>query len=261
MRTPYRIIFLLIMCIPSLVGAQDIPRQDSVKTAPYAGEHARERFPWKGLIVPAAMTGYGFAAVHSSSLQKINRDIQQKIWSDNPHGQVRLDDYFRFVPAVAVYGLNLAGVKGKNNLRDATMLLALSTVIMGGTTYTLKHTIKEPSFANPDSLIYDLFPSGHTATAFMTAEFMWQEYHDRSPWYGVAGYAFAVATGYLRLYNNQHWFSDVVAGAGIGIGSTKLAYWIYPKIKRALFKDKKMNAMVMPYYRANVFGLQMVGRF
>jgi membrane-associated phospholipid phosphatase len=207
------------------------------------------------------MTGYGFAAIHSEALQQVNKNIQKSIWTDNPHDMLRLDDYFRFVPIVAVYGLNLAGVKGKNNLRDRTLLLALSSVIMGGTTYALKHTIKEPSVTDPSVLVHDYFPSGHTATAFMGAEFMWQEYHEKSPWYGIAGYAFAAATGYLRLYNNQHWFNDVVAGAGIGIGSTKLAYWIYPKIKRAIFKDKKMNAMVTPYYRANVFGLQMVGRF
>ena len=43
--------------------------------------------------------------------------------------------------------------------------------------------------------------------------------------------------GFLRMYNNKHWLSDVVAGAGIGIMSTKIAYWIYPVIKRKLFID------------------------
>jgi membrane-associated phospholipid phosphatase len=261
MRSIQRTLLLLLLSLPALIQAQVPASQDTVATSTAGPTKAREKFPWKGLIVPAALTGYGFAAIHSGSLQQVNKDIQKSIWFDNPHGQVKLDDYFRFVPAVAVYGLNLAGVKGKNDLRDRTLLLTLSAIIMGGTTYTLKHTIKEPSLGNPDSLAYNYFPSGHTATAFMAAEFMWQEYHERSPWYGVAGYAFAAATGYLRLYNNQHWFSDVVAGAGIGIGSTKLAYWIYPKIKRALFKDKKMNAMILPYYRANAFGMQFVSRF
>jgi len=152
-------------------------------------------------------------------------------------------------------------VKGKNDFRDRTMILALSTLIMGGAVYTLKHTIQEPLPDDPTKKGYGSFPSGHTAEAFMAAEFLWQEYRGRSPWYGIAGYACAAATGYLRLYNNQHWFSDVVAGAGIGIGSTKLAYWIYPKIKKALFKDKPVNALVLPTYRDRAWGLALVSRF
>jgi membrane-associated phospholipid phosphatase len=36
------------------------------------------------------------------------------------------------------------------------------------------------------------------------------------------------------MYNNKHYFSDVIAGAGIGILTTKAAYWINNK----LFKNK-----------------------
>jgi membrane-associated phospholipid phosphatase len=56
----------------------------------------------------------------------------------------------------------------------------------------------------------------------MCAEFMHQEYKDQSVWYSIAGYTAATATGVLRMYNVRHWFSDVVAGAGIGILGTKL---------------------------------------
>ena len=46
----------------------------------------------------------------------------------------------------------------------------------------------------------------------------------RSPWYSVAGYGVATATGVMRVLNNRHWISDVLSGAGIGIMSTELAY-------------------------------------
>ena len=72
------------------------------------------------------------------------------------------------------------------------------------------------------------FPSGHTATAFVAAEFIQQEFKDASPWYGFAGYTVATATGTLRMLKNAHWFSDVVAGAGVGILTTKLTYLAYP---------------------------------
>ena len=87
---------------------------------------------------------------------------------------------------------------------------------------------------------------------------MRQEYKEVSPWYGIAGYAAATATGILRLYNNKHWVGDVIAGAGFGVLSTKLAYWLYPAIKRKLFKDKPMNTMIMPFYQNRTTGISIV---
>jgi len=81
------------------------------------------------------------------------------------------------------------------------------------------------------------------------------EYQDVSPWYGIAGYAAATATGVLRMYNNKHWFNDVVAGAGFGIASTRLAYWLYPKIQHSLFGGKSMSSVLMPTYQNGAVGL------
>ena len=126
------------------------------------------------------------------------------------------------------------------------MILGLSGIIMGTAVLSIKNLSGE---TRPDGSDKYSFPSGHTAAAFATAEFLRQEYKDVSPWYGVAGYAMAATTGYLRMYNNKHWVGDVAAGAGIGIMSTKLAYWIYPVIKHALFKDKEVKTVIMPTYQ------------
>ena len=75
-------------------------------------------------------------------------------------------------------------------------------------------------------------PSGHTATAFAGAELLRLEYKEVSPWYGFAGYVVATATGTLRVLNNRHWVSDVVAGAGFGILSARLSYLIFNSIKK-----------------------------
>mgnify|MGYP003199246539 CR=1 FL=1 len=61
------------------------------------------------------------------------------------------------------------------------------------------------------------FPSGHTATAFMTATMLTKEYGHISPWIGIGAYSVATATGLMRMANNKHWLSDVLTGAGIGI--------------------------------------------
>jgi len=88
------------------------------------------------------------------------------------------------------------------------------------------------------------------------------EYKDVSPWYGIAGYAVATTTGLLRMYNNKHWFNDVVAGAGFGIAGTRLAYWLYPKIQHAFGSSSKSSGTVlMPSYSNGSFGLSFAKVF
>jgi hypothetical protein len=91
----------------------------------------------------------------------------------------------------------------------------------------------------------------------MGAEFLAQEYSDKSPVYTIVGYTFAVTTGIFRMYNRDHWFSDVVAGAGFGILSTKAAYLVYPWIRNQLtHKDKQgRSTMIMPFYQDGNAGL------
>jgi membrane-associated phospholipid phosphatase len=210
------------------------------------------------LILPAAAITYGFVSLENDELKKLNNNTKLEITEDHPRPVTKLDNYLQYSPAAAVYALNALGIKGKNNFRDRTIILGLSTIITTAIVVPLKHITNEQ---RPDGSDFYSFPSGHTATAFAAAEFMRQEYKDVSPWYGVAGYAAATATGILRLYNNKHWVGDVVAGAGFGVLSTRLAYWIYPAIKRKLFKDKPMHAMLMPFYQNRGGGISMVYNF
>lgn len=207
------------------------------------------------VTVPALMAGYGFYALENKHLISINVETREEIGEHYPNFATSWDNYMQFAPAVAVYGLNAMDVKGKNNLRDRTMIYLLSTAFMSTTVFSVKTLTHE---LRPDGSNFHSFPSGHTATAFAAAEFMRQEYKDQSPWYGIAGYSVAAATGAFRMYNNKHWFSDVVAGAGIGILSTKLAYWVYPSIKRSLFKEKTSNTIIVPTYQNNTFGATVV---
>jgi Membrane-associated phospholipid phosphatase len=219
----------------------------------------KRTFPYKSFILPSAMVAYGIFSLQHNELSSVNDKVKEEVYTERVSKQgTTIDNILPFIPVVAVYGLNAMGIEGKNNFRDRTMILGLSGLIMGGTVFAVK------SFSNetrPDGSDQYSFPSGHTAAAFATAEFMRQEYKDVSPWYGVGAYAMAAATGYLRVYNNKHWAGDVVAGAGIGIMSTRLAYWIYPVIKRSLFKDKPMNTIVMPTYQNGSFGFGLVHHF
>ena len=67
---------------------------------------------------------------------------------------------------------------------------------------------------------YRSFPSGHTINAFAFASTVTREtqfWWPRSAWYvGTVMYGGASLMGLSRIYNNQHWASDVMGGAAIG---------------------------------------------
>ncbi|SHN18146.1 phosphatase PAP2 family protein [Chitinophaga sp. CF418] len=202
------------------------------------------------IIVPTAMLTYGAVSLGGGSLRSLDMSTRKEVMEDHATFHTNVDDYLKWAPAAAVYALNMAGIHGKHNFADRTMLFGMSTLIATGSTLAIKSATNR---LRPDGSTYNSFPSGHTAIAFMSAQFMWEEYHEVSPWYGVAGYAVAATTGALRIYNNRHWVSDVVTGAGLGILSTKAAYWMYPKLQRLFVHNPEHSStkiMLMPNYNA-----------
>jgi membrane-associated phospholipid phosphatase len=67
---------------------------------------------------------------------------------------------------------------------------------------------------------YRSFPSGHTTSAFAaaaaTSEEVGQIWPNQKTWVSAVVYTAAALGGVSRIYNNAHWASDVVVGAGIG---------------------------------------------
>ena len=142
----------------------------------------------------------------------------------------------QYAPAVAMLGLKASGVQSRSSWGRLLVSDAFSTLLMGATVNTLKQTtnIERPDGSNRHS-----FPSGHTATAFMTATMLNKEYGHKSPWIGIGAYSVATATGLMRMANNKHWLSDVLTGAGIGILSTELGYYLADLI----FKERGINRL------------------
>ncbi|MFE3847725.1 phosphatase PAP2 family protein [Flavobacterium sp. LB3P45] len=217
------------------------------------------QFRAKQLIVPVALITYGIIGIGNDQLESFNNQIKEEV-KENIDKKVSIDDFSQYLPLASVYGLSAIGIKGKNNFRDKTIIVATSYLIMGIALNSLKRTFK---VERPDGSAFNSFPSGHTATAFMGAELVYQEYKDVSIWYGISGYLVATGTGAFRLYNNRHWLTDVVAGAGIGILSAKAAYWLYPSIKRLLDSKKQTNKKTafIPYYDGKRVGFGLVSTF
>ena len=216
-------------------------------------------FKVKQLIIPLAFMGFGVIGINSDQLKDLNSEISEEV-TEHIDKQITIDDFTQYVPAVSVYTLGAFGVKGKNNVKDKSIILATSFLIMTAEVTGLKSITK---VERPDATSNNSFPSGHTATAFMGAEFLYQEYKDVSIWYGVSGYAIATFTGTFRIYNNRHWLTDVVAGAGIGILSAKAGYWLFPAVNK-LFASKsnpsKKSAFI-PYYDGKQIGFGYISTF
>ena len=147
--------------------------------------------------------------------------------SENKHTLVtdfktEIDNYTQFFGPVMATGLKIAGVEGRSDWGRYLTSAAMSYGFMALFVNSIKYTAKE---MRPDGSTRNSWPSGHTATAFVGATILHKEYGlTRSPWYSVAGYGVATATGVMRVLNNRHWVSDVLSGAGVGIMSGELAY-------------------------------------
>ena len=202
--------------------------------------------------VPLFVAGI-IAKSEKKSFRQNTKDNKHTLITDFKTG---IDDYSQFFGPVMTTGLKIAGVEGRSDWGRYLASTAMSYAIMGGFVNGIKYTAKE---MRPDGSTANSWPSGHTATAFVGATILHKEYGmTRSPWYSVAGYGVATATGVMRVLNNRHWVSDVLSGAGIGIMSTELAYAFSDLIfkgKGLLRGDISSNKSII--YNPSFFSISM----
>ena len=164
-----------------------------------------------------------------------------------------IDDYTQFFGPAMVVGLKLGGYEGRSDWPRLLSSAAASYAIMAVLVNGIKYSAKE---MRPDGSTANSWPSGHTATAFVGASLLHKEYGlTRSPWWSVAGYGVATATGVMRVLNNRHWISDVMSGAGIGIMSTELGYALCD----LMFKQKGLlrNDLILESEKPSFFSISM----
>ncbi len=169
----------------------------------------------KPFIAPVALIATG-TTLHFSDAKK---DFSSWFSETLPYSG-KADDYLRFAPLAAVYGLNAVGVKGKNNFGNLTAIAMKSFILNDVIVYSLKKGVNEPRpSGGPHS-----FPSGHTSVAFCFAQIVHHEFGERSVWFSIGAYATASTVGLMRVAKGAHWFSDVMVAAGIGMFSTEVIY-------------------------------------
>jgi hypothetical protein len=223
------------------------------------------------LALPALLIGSGALLRHEVEVFDLEIEADESVRAGAREHlswvRTHVDDHLRHVPAYATLGLSLAGVKGQHGTLEQAVLFGLIYHLNNGLTSNLKRLTKvERPYGND----YSSFPSSHTSAAFAAARFMHKEYGSQSVWYSVGAYSVATATGALRIAKDNHWLSDVLAGAGVGVLSTELVYWAYPTLRRTATSlwqrsgnhpDSRSTTLLMPFYNQGALGATVVLSF
>ena len=172
---------------------------------------------------------------HAQARYSFDTDIHAIRNSIIPGFHYTYDDWLQYSPAALTIGLKAAGYESRSSWGRMLTSDAISAGVMAIAVNGVKYSVGR---LRPDGSRHNSFPSGHTATAFMTATMLHKEYGWRSPWFSIGGYSAAALTGVSRIMNNRHWMTDVMAGAAIGIGSVHLGYFLSDKI----FKGKGLSS-------------------
>ncbi len=178
-------------------------------------------------IATAGISAGSYYLIHNDDKirNKINTDVDQfesGFWEffEN-YGVVQYAE----LAGAAVYGVGLFAEN--DEVRTLGRMIIQSLTYSGATAMFIRMIAgrKRPPFTDdPLNFIgfttnnsYQSFPSGHTTVAFALSTVL-AEYFD-SPWSRIGFYGIAGLSATERLINNEHWFSDILLGAALGIVS------------------------------------------
>lgn len=245
------------------IPAKKIPAKKSlvVRKGGWWQEHSdyTTRFRAEQLVVPGALFLVGTLGIgENAPMRGINLAVRDGMASMRKDLHIHIDDYMQYLPVATYLGLCTSRrIKAKHTVPERICVAAVTYISMAALTNALKYTIREQ---RPDSATRNAFPLGHTATAFAGAELVRAEY---GVGYGIAAYTVATGVAFMRLYNGRHWLNDVLAGAGIGIISARIGYWMLP-LNRKIFKmDRRKTIVTTPMYypEQNALGMACAMNF
>jgi len=220
------------------------------------------------LIVPLSLIGYGLTTFNGNGIYSSYR-AHNDVLRFFSGAQSSIDNILIYTPYVELAALILLKVRSRDDLLNTSLLIVKAEILCLALTYSLKYIVREErpysydlgqqgvplADRKKDKNAFVSFPSGHTAQAFCAATIVFREYRYKSPWYGIGAYALATATGLYRMINNQHWVSDVLVGAGIGILSANMAYAFHEH------RWGKKAVVMAPAFDGNYKGFSLVYNF
>lgn len=180
------------------------------------------------LILPGSLLLYGCLKPAINGIPKLDNRIMNDIQQRYADFHTNAADYLMWAPSASIYAMDALHVKTAHNFREHLIIEASSVLITGGIGYGMRLISRNIDVYKTDNT---KFPSGHTANAFRGAEIVHQELKKNYPVLSYGGYLVAAGVGMLRIYGKEHLLSEVLAGAGLGILSTKLTYWVFDKVR------------------------------
>jgi len=176
-------------------------------TVTVAGQQANEvsRLSFS-IRCPRAITASALLLLGAAALAHADTAYQAEAKFASSKGTV-----IYLAASLAMPILEDGGNGGQDALRTADSLLTSSVI-----TEALKHITKEPRPDSPNDK--SSFPSGHASAAFAAAT-MESHYHPRQAWLWYTG---ATLIGASRVELRAHRTTDVIAGAVLGIGASRL---------------------------------------
>lgn len=249
---------LLSLCLSfALASAQSPPafpeKADSIAShvAP-SSPQLRSRAWVKAMEAPVALGLLSLFSITNNNLLD-ERHIRTRRNHSMPDFRTHADDYLQYAPGVAMFALDAFGIKAQHDFANRTAMLIKTEALVGVLCYSLKRITAVP---RPDTGAPTSFPSGHTAQAFAVATLMSKEYGNRNPWYSVGAYTLASGIGIMRVMNNRHWVSDVLAGAGVGILSANIVYLTH----QYRWGKKRSHRTIIPTVNQGNYGLVYIYR-
>ncbi|CAA9246959.1 MAG: hypothetical protein AVDCRST_MAG95-1691 [uncultured Adhaeribacter sp.] len=241
-----KIIFCLFLAFsqPVILVAQQVT-VDTVQVQNADPIHKPQVKLVPGYILPATLFGMGVYTMQRNSIYSrfdASRDAREAF----PNFSTTIDDYFFFIPIAGLYGFNALSSQNRHHIGHQTALFFTAGAIATSIMVPLKHIT---DVARPNGKPH-AFPSGHTTYAFVIAGVFDREFREKSRWISVGGYTVAAATGVMRVLNNEHWMSDVLAGAGVGLLSVHTVYYFHERY----FKHSK-NMTLFPVMQNGATGL------
>lgn len=177
-------------------------------------------------------------------------DLKYHVEDALPQTHTTAENYLIFAPMAGMYAFDALGIKHQNTVFNQTKYLFITQLTTLATVQILKTLTKVPRPTGARNS----FPSGHTALAFAGATVLFHEFKDTERWIAYSGFAVATTVGVLRMTNRRHWLPDVVTGAGIGILTADLVYYVQP-LKKLELKTKNHPVSFFPAVGYQSFAL------
>ncbi|MFI5230347.1 MAG: phosphatase PAP2 family protein [Gemmatimonadales bacterium] len=196
-----------------------------------------------------ALTGIAIAGTAGLSVfdKRIARWTQTSSVQGPPSRRTFVNDLTKVnettLTGAAILSYGIGRLAHASTMADVSLHTAESTILTSLISQAIRGPVgrQRPSISPDDQYKFQFgkgftnfnnrsFPSLHSAVGFAAATAIATEVHERNPkaswWVTPVAYTVAMVPGLTRMYLNQHWASDIAAGAFVGglIGTRVVRY-------------------------------------